>query len=144
MHCVSAKQQICCSYIELFSFFWNIQKWSSFWSPIHSVSVVYDDFLNQDFSMNVDWEGGIHNVRTVRFKVGRDIHFFSPQPPPPTILHRGKWEFTEVKENVIEVKASRCFELPANSDYSKLKNFSKLFTERLEKILSGAKFACES
>ncbi|WP_316355592.1 hypothetical protein [Candidatus Neptunichlamydia sp. REUL1] len=144
MQCVSAKEKIYCDRDKLFSFFWDIEKWSSFWSPIHNISVFYDDRLNQDFYMSVDWQDGAHSIRTVRFQVDGNIHFFSPLPPPPTKSHQGKWEFVEANKGIIEVMASRLFELPSNWDNSKTQIFLESFTDRLKQILREVKTACEN
>lgn len=143
MRCVRAKQIIHSNYTTLSAFFWNIEKWANFWSPISGVSVYYDDGFHQEFSMKVDWEGALHHVRTARFRIGKEIYFFSPISPPPLTLHQGKWAFNEFGRDVFEVEAIRWFDVPSELDSFKLETFKKSFTHRLEKILKGARRACE-
>lgn len=143
MRKVHASICICCDYKKLVAFFWDISKWSSFWSPIHDVEVLYDDGKNQEFSMKVDWQNDVHRIRTIRFIEHSKIVFFSPTPPPPTVIHHGTWSFTSNPQQEIEVRAERFFCLPSYFTPMETSKFMTTFENRLNKILLGAKRLCE-
>ncbi len=129
---------------------WDISSWASFWNPLQKIEILYDDGLHQDFKMLVDWQGRNSWVRTIRFcNPNLDVAFFSPQPPPPTSIHQGLWQFAVLTDTLTELTAVRYFELPQaeleeSEEYSmRLIQFSQDFQTRLQDLLQKLGDSCE-
>ena len=126
---------------------WNIQFWTFIWNPLQKVRVFYDDGIHQDFELQVEWQGSIENVRTIRFlKDSKNIFFFSPKPPSPTILHHGLWHFTPLLNQVTELVATRWFKLPDFDNYNRKvhkQDFINGFQLRLDNLVDKLRGLCE-
>ena len=70
---------------------WDPVELQRAWDPISEVAVSYHDGRNQEFTMRVRRDGRIESVRTIRFRRGRTITFFTPLAPPMMTCHRGAW-----------------------------------------------------
>jgi len=150
MHKIIVKKQIQAPLTIVHHYVWDIESWTSFWNPIQKIEIAYDDGMHQDFKMLVNWQSNNHWVRTVRLcNANKDISFFSPQPPPPTTIHQGLWQFSALTNTVTELTAMRHFELPLTEDeepaeYNKrLQQFSKDFQIRLQDLLQKLGALCE-
>jgi len=113
--------------VDVARLFWDVPAWMDVWNRIEQVAVLYDDQVHQEFAMEVERDGRIESVRTIRFRDtlpghpsrgGGDIHFFSPTPPPTMTCHRGQWLFrpTGDEEDAVgrcTVIARRDYELTA-------------------------------
>ncbi|MGA1840879.1 MAG: hypothetical protein ACMUIU_09660 [bacterium] len=121
--------------------FWDIKGWSGIWNYIEKVSLLYQDGIIQEFVMVVERDGLIENIRTIRFKYGNVIEFFSPSPPPMMENHSGKWIFEKIDTKKTKVIALREYKLlqkenETTSDYLKRSHQFKLkFQKRLSQIL---------
>jgi hypothetical protein len=136
---IVSRKKIFCPYSNLFEFIWDIKKWSSFWSPLKEVQVLYDDGFHQEFNLYVSWEGTIATVRTIRFRDNDgNVSFFSPEPPPPTISHYGKWIFLSQCDGSIELIAERNFCYP----YQDGSDFTERFHNRLKILLDKIEETC--
>lgn len=122
--------------------FWDIEHWQRIWDPISGIAVPYDDGAHQEFRMLVERDGRTEDVRTVRFREGGDIVFFSPVPPPMMAVHRGRWAFAPDGGGCV-VRAVREYELlrgaaeGAPEFAARRAGFDRAFTERLGRILDG-------
>jgi hypothetical protein len=70
---------------------WDPVELQRAWDPISEVVVSYCDGRNQEFTMRVRRDGRSESVRTIRFRRGRTITFFTPLAPPMMTWHRGAW-----------------------------------------------------
>lgn len=122
--------------------FWDIERWQRIWYPINEISVPYDDGVHQEFRMFVERDGRIEDVRTIRFRDGADIVFFSPVPPPMMAVHRGRWDFAPDGGGCV-VRAVREYELLCGADEdapgfaARRADFDRSFAERLGRILDS-------
>lgn len=150
MHRVCASRELDLPCQVLRERLWGIKEWAHFWSPLHEVEMLYDDGVHQDFVLWVDWQNSLARVRTVRFcDAAGDIHFFSPEPPPPTSLHHGTWQLISKEESRTELRAIRWFELPqqetedAKSYDARVLKFQTDFQLRLQSLLQRLGESCK-
>ncbi len=149
VHKVCASIQLDLPDEQIRKLLWGIKEWAHFWSPLHEVQMLYDDGVHQDFVLYVDWQNTLARVRTVRFcDANGDIHFFSPEPPPPTSRHHGTWQLSS-KGDRSELTAIRWFELPKqdgeppDSYQVRLQKFSCDFQQRLQSLLQRLGESCK-
>ncbi|MDQ8705990.1 hypothetical protein RCO28_26420 [Streptomyces sp. LHD-70] len=123
--------------------FWDITGWYRIWDRISEVEVRYDDGVHQEFAMEVERDGRLEQVRTLRFRDSReDIAFFSPDPPPGMSVHLGQWRFAETADGRgCRATAARQYALirtPEESDAAyaaRSAAYRERFEARLGKIL---------
>jgi hypothetical protein len=141
MDSVEARRVLNCLPDRARSRFWDFASWQRIWDPIASTQVLYDDGVHQEIAMAVERDGGIERVRTVRYLLGGDIVFFSPDPPPTMNVHRGAWRFWPHGGRCLAV-AQREYRLTRRPDEderafaARRRRYSERFEERLDAILS--------
>jgi len=96
---------------KIFASFWDMARLQAFWNPVSHVEVFYDDGDHQEASMSVQRNGQEENIRIIRFRVGSDIVFFNPVPPPMMRYHRGAWRIAPHPQGGCTVSAEREYEL---------------------------------
>lgn len=111
---------------------WDMQRWREIWAPIEQVDVIYQDPCHQEFVMDVERDGAVEQVRTVRYRRADRIEFFSPQPPPMMSRHIGMWHVSEGAEGTT-VRAIRRYDLRSAVDDPT--TFDTNFAARLQRIL---------
>lgn len=112
--------------------FWDMATWRRVWDPIERVEVTYQDPYQQEFVMEVERDGAVERVRTIRYRRPDGIELFSPQPPPMMAVHRGWWLFRE-RSGGTEVTARRRYVLAAG--HPDADGFRDRFSARLQAIL---------
>ena len=95
-----------------FQAYWELGNWPLALDSILAVNVEYDDGNHQSFEMTVQANGGVENVRGVRFNdSGRRLELCQFAPPPGFRTMTGAWSFEAVGEQATRVRAERLFEL---------------------------------
>jgi hypothetical protein len=125
---------------EVVSLFWDIEAWHAVWDRINTVYLVYDDALHQEFSMSVERDGRIEQVRTIRFRTSTgDIEFFSPDPPPTMVSHRGSWLFRTGPGCLVTARREYRLHRYQSESIEELtrrrRKYAQNFSSRLERIL---------
>lgn len=117
--------------------FWDIADWYRVWDRISEVEVRYDDGVHQEFAMEVERDGRMEQVRTLRFLTGDgDIEFVSPDPPPSMTFHQGAWRFTPEGDGC-RLTAARRYELAREpgEDEAAYRERSAAYRERFARRL---------
>ncbi len=150
MHRIESMRKIRAAESDVRHLIWDIKAWSCFWEQIQAVDILYDDGIHQDFIMSLSWQNRDSSIRTVRFRdQNGNIHFFSPQPPSPTTVHRGLWKLVASEDGTTALTAMRWFEMPIQEKENlethsqHLKTFSEDFQTRLETLLGRLGAVCE-
>jgi hypothetical protein len=95
--------------------FWDMARLQAFWNPVSHVEILYDDGRHQEAWMSVQRNGHEESIRIIRFRVGSDIVFFNPVPPPMMRYHRGAWRIATHPQGGCTVSAERDYELIRNT-----------------------------
>ena len=134
------EKKLYCSATTCLDLFWDICKWNRFWEPIQKTTVIYNDGAHQEFLMDLNWEGGRSQIRTIRFlNPLKNIDFFSPNPPSPMTQHQGSWNFIPCSDTTCILQAKRSYVLHSRSR----KKFHTRFKSRISKLLDQVGEWCQ-
>lgn len=111
---------------------WDMQRWREIWAPIEQVEVIYQDPCHQEFVMDVERDGAVEQVRTIRYRRTDRIEFFSPQPPPTMTRHIGMWHVSDGADGTT-VRAIRRYDL--RDSIADPDAYDTNFAARLQRIL---------
>ncbi|PTU86835.1 hypothetical protein BUZ62_06680 [Staphylococcus pasteuri] len=110
--------QINTSAEKMINSIWNLDEWEEKLEHIKKIEILYDDGYNQEFLMGVKTENNSEtvNVRSIRRKNNdNSIEFFQPEPPVYLLHHAGKWSFTPIDNNTVEVLLEHNWNLDSNN-----------------------------
>lgn len=133
MRIARASAELAASPGSVLEMFWDMNLWRELWDPIERVEITYQDPYQQEFVMLVERDGCLETVRTVRYRRGRAIEFFSPDPPPTMRWHTGWWTFEPTAQGGTRVTAIRHYEL--RGTHPQPESFHDSFVARLQAIL---------
>jgi hypothetical protein len=140
MHSLVLEKTCSASQAKCKDLFWNIDKWAEFWAPIQNVKTTYSSSLQQEFVMNLDWEGRETQIRTFRFlKPDSSIEFFSADTPEPICQHWGEWQFVPINSNSSILMAKRWYTLSKGAP----EEFHARFKQRITNLLEAVSKWCE-
>jgi aromatase len=133
MRTASATAELAASPEQALAMFWDLDRWRELWDPIERAELTYQDPCQQEFVMHVERDDQLERVRTVRYRRGTAIEFFSPDPPPSMRRHTGWWTFEPTTGGGTRVRAIRHYELHPGHPQPSL--FHDRFRTRLQAIL---------
>lgn len=138
MKTLSVKTIVAASPDEVVRDLWHLERLQTIWNLITDHYVTYDDGMNQECLLWVDWHGCKEPLRVIRFRQDADIVFFNPVPLPMMSFHRGVWQIRPIESNQCEIIAKREYGLIARPDHSEaeVKAWNQCFHNSFEKRLA--------
>ncbi|MCD6047054.1 MAG: hypothetical protein K0S08_701 [Gammaproteobacteria bacterium] len=117
---------------DIYGAFCDLTLWTKILPDIKNAEILYDDHIHQEFLMTVERPAGLETIRGVRYcHPFHTLEVFHPVPPPGVKYMRGKWHFIPDNQDIVDVIATRDFELITNNPAAenefaeKLKNYLK-------------------
>lgn len=99
--------------LSVYNLFSDIKKWKKILPHCKDIDIIYDDGINQEFTMHVVSDSGesetFRSIRKCDYQQ-LNISYFQPNPPSFLKLHTGDWQF-KVEADKTFVVAKHFFEL---------------------------------
>lgn len=86
----------------VFDSIWRPELWVRITPHVKKIHILEETNDFQRFEMNIESEGVLHNLETIRHSlVNRFIKYEQKKPPALLKYHSGKWSFYERKESTL-------------------------------------------